>query len=324
VESARRRLLNWDIPESEIAVLESRGTPKKTMTFYSPVDGFVMEKMVNKGQNVMAGMELYKIADLSTVWILADIYQYELPWVKVGQKADIHLSYMPGKNFQGTVTYIYPMLSMETKTARVRIEVRNTPDLELKPEMFATVEIVSPVIVNAIAVPEQAIIRSGERNIAVISLGGGYFDPREVKLGVTADGYIQILDGIKEGEKIVISSQFLIDSESNLKAAISQMSEHGEEGEIAGSENSSSSAHGKEGNPGQQSKTTVKRKPKDPSHRHRRQSDDGLVRVTTDPVCGMRAEEKENLSYVYKGKKYYFCNESDLETFQKSPVTYAK
>ena len=226
VESAKRRLQYWDISESEIAALERRGTPEKTMAFSSPVDGYVMDKMVFKGQSVMAGMELYKIADLSTVWIIADIYQYELPWVKVGQKVEIELSYLPGKTFQGAVTYIYPMLSMETKTAKVRVEVRNTPSLEFKPEMFATVQIASTVALNAVAVPEQAIIRSGERSVAVIALGGGYFDPREVKLGVTADGYVQILDGVKAGEKIVVSSQFLIDSESNLKAAISQMSGH--------------------------------------------------------------------------------------------------
>lgn len=226
LESARRRLRYWDIPETEIRALEERGTPKKTMTIYSPADGIVTEKMVHEGHNVMPGMEMYKIADLSTVWVLADIYQYELPWVKLGQSVDIELAYLPGKPFKGTITYIYPYLSEETKTAKVRIEVHNTASIELKPEMFATVKIVSPLSVDAVVVPDQAIIRSGERNIAVIALGGGYFDPREVKLGVQSEGYDQVLDGIREGEKIVVSSQFLIDSESNLKAAISQMSGH--------------------------------------------------------------------------------------------------
>lgn len=226
VESAKRRLLYWDITETEIQELERRGAPKKTMTFYSPVNGIVMDKMIFKGKNIMAGMELYKIVDLSTVWIIADIYQYELPWVKVGQQAEVELSYLPGKMFKGIVTYIYPMLSMETRTAKVRIEVRNTPTLDFKPEMYATVKIASPLVVEAVAVSDQAIIHSGERNIAVIALGGGYFDPREVKLGVTAEGYVQVLEGIKEGEKIVVSSQFLIDSESNLKAAIGLMTGH--------------------------------------------------------------------------------------------------
>jgi RND family efflux transporter MFP subunit len=226
IQSARRRLLNWDIPESEIQALEQRGAPKKTMTIYSPADGIVMEKMVRPGQNVMVGMELYKIADLSTVWVLADIYQYELPWIRLGQSVDIELSYLPGRSFKGTITYIYPYLSEETKTAKVRIQVHNTASIDLKPDMFATVKILSPLSLEAVVVPDQAIIRSGERNIAVIALGGGYFDPREVKLGVQSEGYVQVLDGIKEGEKIVISSQFLIDSESNLKAAIRQMSGH--------------------------------------------------------------------------------------------------
>lgn len=226
LESARRRLRYWDIPENEIRALEVRGTPKKTMTIYSPANGIVTEKMVHEGHNVMPGMEMYKIADLSTVWVLADIYQYELPWVKLGQSVDIELSYLPGKPFKGTITYIYPYMSEETKTAKVRIEVHNSASVELKPEMFATVKIVSPLTVEAVVVPDQAIIRSGERNIAVIALGGGYFDPREVKLGVQSEGYVEVLDGIKAGEKIVVSSQFLIDSESNLKAAISQMSGH--------------------------------------------------------------------------------------------------
>ena len=226
IESAKRRLQYWDIPESEIKELEERGTPSKTMTIYSPVDGVVVEKMVQKGQNIMGGMELYKIADLSRVWVLAEVYQYELPWVKVGGPVEIELSYLPGKTFKGTITYIYPYLSAETKTAKVRVEVQNTQNFELKPEMFATVKLSSPLSVYDVAVPDEAIIRSGERNIAVMALGGGYFDPRDVKLGVSADGYVQILDGIREGEKIVVSSQFLIDSESNLKAAISQMSGH--------------------------------------------------------------------------------------------------
>ncbi len=226
VQSAKRRLLYWDIPESEIKALEERGTPKKTMTIVSPVDGIVMEKMVIKGQNVMSGMTLYKIVDLSTVWILADVYQYELPWLKVGQPADIELSYLPGKQFSGTVSYIYPYLSMESKTVKVRIQVTNTSNIEFKPEMYATVKLSSPLAINAVTVSDQAIIRTGERNIIVVALGGGYFDPRDVTLGVTADGYTQILDGIRAGENIVTSSQFLIDSESNLKAAINLMRGH--------------------------------------------------------------------------------------------------
>jgi len=226
VNSAKRRLLYWDISEKDIEEIEKNNAPKKTLTIYSPVNGIVIEKMVYQGQQIMAGMELYKVADLSTVWVMADIYQMDLPWIKLGQKVELELSYLPGKTYQGRVTYIYPFLNEETKTVKVRTEVRNTSNYDFKPGMFATVKFVSPVSVDAIVVPNQAIIRSGERNIAVISLGGGYFEPREIKLGVESDGLVQVLEGIQEGEKIVVSSQFLIDSESNLRAAIQQMSGH--------------------------------------------------------------------------------------------------
>jgi RND family efflux transporter MFP subunit len=226
VQSTKRRLIYWDIPESEIRALEEQGIPQKTMTILSPVDGVVIDKMIWQGQNVMPGMTLYKIADLSTLWILVDIYEYELSWVEIGQKAEVELAYLPGKSFSGTVTYIYPYLDAETRTAKVRIQVTNTPNFEFKPEMYVTVKLISPVLVDAVGVPDQAIIRSGERNVVVISLGGGYFDPREVKLGVSADGYVQIIEGVHAGEEIVTSSQFLIDSESNLKAAINAMRGH--------------------------------------------------------------------------------------------------
>lgn len=226
VNSAKRRLLYWDISEKDIAEIEKNNTPKKTLTIYSQVNGTVVDKMIFEGQQIMAGMSLYKVADLSNVWVMADIYQVDLPWIKLGQKVELELSYLPGKTYNGTVTYIYPYLNEETKTIKVRTEVRNTSNYDFKPGMFATVKLVSPISVEAVVVPDQAIIRTGERTIAVMSLGGGYFDPREVKLGVSSDGLVQVLEGIKDGEKIVISSQFLIDSESNLKAAIQQMRGH--------------------------------------------------------------------------------------------------
>jgi RND family efflux transporter MFP subunit len=224
LQSTRRRLEYWDITDREIASLEKRGTPMRALTIYSPANGIVTDKMVIDGQQVMAGMTLYKIADLSTVWVTADIYQFELDWIRIGQQADLELTYLPGKPFQGIVTYIYPYLNSDTRTAKVRIKIQNTPEFVLKPGMFATVKIASQVSIEDIAVPEQAVLRSGERNVIIVSLGGGYFDPRDVRLGASADGYVQILEGVREGEKVVTSAQFLIDSESNLKAAIAQMS----------------------------------------------------------------------------------------------------
>ena len=223
VESSKRRLLNWDIPESELAALEDRGTAKRTMTIYAPSDGVALEKMVVAGQNVMPGMELYKVADLSEVWAIANVYQEDLPYAKVGAEATIEVPSIAGRTFSGRVQFVSPVLDASTKTAAVRIAVRNTADLQLKPQMFANVTIQSPISKNALSISQQAVIHTGQRNIVIVSLGNGYFRPQEVKLGMSAEGYVQILAGLHEGQTVVTSSQFLIDSESNLKAAIGQM-----------------------------------------------------------------------------------------------------
>jgi Cu(I)/Ag(I) efflux system membrane fusion protein len=337
VRSAKRRLLYWDISEAEIQELEKRGAPKKTMTFYSPVDGIVMDKMIFRGKGVMAGMDLYKITDLSTVWIIADIYQYELPWVRVGQQVEIELSYLPGKTFKGTITYIYPMLSMETKTAKIRVEVKNTTNFDFKPEMYATVKIASPVVVYGVAVPDQAIIRSGERNIVVIALGGGYFDPREVKLGVMAEGYVQVLEGIKEGEKIVTSSQFLIDSESNLKAAIGLMAGHAghdmskpmEERKPLEEEHKGHGLKEPAEHEKQELQKEVPQKKEDHSghdmnkaEQPKQEKKTATGHTVIDPVCGMEIEPNEKLAYVHRGTKYYFCSGDDMEKFKQNPEKY--
>lgn len=335
VESSKRRLLYWDITEADIQELEKRGAPRKTMTFYSPVDGIVMDKMIFQGKNVMAGMELYKIAELSTVWIIADIYQYELPWVKVGQQTEIELSYLPARTFKGTITYIYPMLNMETKTARARIEVRNTPNIDLKPEMYATVKLISPIVVDAVAVPDQAIIRSGERNIVVIALGGGYFDPRDVKLGVMADEYVQILEGVKEGEKIVTSSQFLIDSESNLKAAVGLMLGHAghdmstpkeqqpqEDRKVPAMQHEESKS---EDHSAYEMKTDQEKKSAPPAPRQKKPSaarQAEKIPTVVDPVCGMEIAPDEKKSHTHEGTKYYFCSDEDMEKFKQNPGKY--
>jgi RND family efflux transporter MFP subunit len=220
LESARSRLLNWDISEPEIRALETRGTPGRTMTLYASEQGVVVEKMIEQGKQIEPGMAVYKIADVSTVWVMADLYQQDLPFVKVGQQATVDLMYQPGKTYTGQVTFISPVLSGEAKTAQARIEVANTPDAAIKPGMFATVRIVSTIPGKNLAVPESAVIHSGERNLVVLALPNGYFDPREITLGLSAGDYVQVLHGLMAGEKVVTSSQFLIDSESQLKSAV--------------------------------------------------------------------------------------------------------
>jgi Cu(I)/Ag(I) efflux system membrane fusion protein/cobalt-zinc-cadmium efflux system membrane fusion protein len=223
VESGKRRLENWDIPDKAIAVLEERNAPEKAMTIYSPSNGVVLEKMVVAGQNVMPGMPLYKVADLSVVWAIANVYQEDLPYVKVGTEATTEVPSIAGKTFQGKIQFVSPVLDATTKTAAVRIALRNTADYLLKPQMFANIMIQSPLSRNVLSVSQQAVIHTGTRNIVIVSLGNGYFKPQEVRLGMSANGYVQVLSGLAEGQTVVTSSQFLIDSESNLKKAVSQM-----------------------------------------------------------------------------------------------------
>ena len=223
VESSRRRLLNWGVSQSDIDALEKKGKTMNTLAIAAPNSGIVLEKFVVEGQNIMPGTELFKIADLSRVWVVADIYQRDLGIAKVGADAEVTLAFLPGKPFHGKVNFISPVLDPNTQTAQMRIELQNTSALDLKPEMFATVRITSEARLDILAIPEQSIIRSGLRNIAIVALGGGYFEPRDIELG-TSDGVnVEVVKGLEEGESLVISSQFLIDSESNLKAAVQQM-----------------------------------------------------------------------------------------------------
>ncbi len=229
-ESAKRRLKLWDISDDQIKTLEESGQAKKTLTLYSPFSGFVLEKSVYKGMNVIPGMALFKLADLSVVWLYADIYEFELPFIRLGQQANIQLSYIPGETFTGKAIYIYPSLNPETRTAKVRFEIPNSHE-RLKPEMYANVEI-KVRLGQKLAVPEGAIIDTGLRQMAIVDKGSGYFEPREVKVGAKVDNYYEVIKGLKAGERVVTSANFLIDSESKLKEAVGGMAgmEHGAHG----------------------------------------------------------------------------------------------
>jgi len=222
LKASVQRLRYWDVTEQQIDTLERIRQVQRTMTIYSPQEGIVVHKAVFKGAHIKSGQHLYRIAELSRVWVHADVYEYELPWVKVGQKATVELSYLPGKVFRGEVAYIYPYLEAKTRTVKVRMIFDNAAR-ELKPEMYANVNIQSLVSRDALVAPVHAVIRSGERNIVVVALGEGRFQSRQVKLGVEANGSYQVLEGVRPGDEIVTSAQFLIDSESNLKAAVSSM-----------------------------------------------------------------------------------------------------
>ncbi len=224
LQSARKRLLLWDITPKQVETLEKTGEIKKNLVLFSPVDGFVVEKMVFKGMGIMPGTALYKIGDLSSIWVIADIYEYELPFVQVGQKATIALSYFPGESSEGMVTYIYPSVDPKTRTAKVRFDLPNL-EFKLKPEMWATVEIKIP-LGRKLVVPEDAVMDTGTMQMAFVDRGQGYFESRHIQVGSKVKGYYEVLSGLREGEKVVTSANFLIDSESQLKGAAGAMGGH--------------------------------------------------------------------------------------------------
>jgi RND family efflux transporter MFP subunit len=172
---------------------------------------------------VAPNSNLYTIADLSTVWVVADVYEYELPWIELGQTGTVELSYLPGKKFKGPVTYISPFLDPKTRTAEVRLELPNS-DGRLKPEMFGHTLIEAEPRIGAIAIPSEAVIRSGRRTLVIVALGDGRFTGREIELGLdTGEGWTEVTEGLSPGEEVVVSSQFLIDSESKLQEAMQKL-----------------------------------------------------------------------------------------------------
>ncbi|MCU0787447.1 MAG: efflux RND transporter periplasmic adaptor subunit [Verrucomicrobia bacterium] len=223
LETAGNKLRYWDISDDQITELRQTRRPQKTLQVKAPMDGFVVEKMVVDGQMVEAGMRLYRLADLGLVWVHAQIYEQDLPFIKLGQEAAVNLSYLPDRKFRGRVTYIYPDLDPKTRTAQVRMEFHN-PGYFLKPAMFASVEIASELSPSVLLVPEMAVLRSGAKNTVFVVREGGKFEPRTVTLGSQAeDDMLQVLGGLKAGDRVVVSGQFMLDSESQLREAIQKM-----------------------------------------------------------------------------------------------------
>ena len=228
VQAARERLRLWDVGEEEIAALEKEGKVKRELTIHSPATGIVTERAAYQhGRFVSPEMDLYIITDLSTVWMQAEVFEYEVPYVRVGQEATVRLSYMPGKTYTGKVSFINPSVDPKTRTVRVRIELPN-PNLALKPEMYADVELAIDYGMQTV-VPQEAVLDSGTEQIVFVARGDGYFEPRPVKTGPKMAGLpkgagaaagseqVIVLSGLRPGETIVVSGNFLIDSESRLK-----------------------------------------------------------------------------------------------------------
>jgi Cu(I)/Ag(I) efflux system membrane fusion protein/cobalt-zinc-cadmium efflux system membrane fusion protein len=218
VAAARQRLVLWDLTPEHIATLEENRTPDPSVIFRSPAEGFVIDKQALKGAHIMAGQTLYKIADLSVVWVEADVYENEIPLVKVGGRAIVTLDAYPGERFPGRVLYIYPYVDEKTRTNKVRYQFANRSG-RLKPGMFANVEIVTAAGVG-VTIPTDALLDSGKEQIVFVDQGNGYFQPRGVKVGRRLGNDVQILEGVQDGEVVATGATFFLDSESQLRASL--------------------------------------------------------------------------------------------------------
>jgi Cu(I)/Ag(I) efflux system membrane fusion protein len=221
LEATRQRLLLWDIRPSDIAALERTGQVRRTLDLYSDISGYVSQKMAVHGMRVMPADTLFDIVDLSHLWVLADVYESDLASVRVGMEAEVKVSYLPGRSWRGFVTYIAPTVEEKTRTIKVRVEVDNRSE-ELKPDMFADV-FLSGDLGSGLVTPESAVIDAGDRQIVFVERSEGSYEPREVRLGARVPEGFQVLAGLEEGDRVVTSANFLLDSESSLKAALRAM-----------------------------------------------------------------------------------------------------
>ncbi|MDD2915688.1 MAG: efflux RND transporter periplasmic adaptor subunit [Gallionella sp.] len=228
-ESSLLRLKNWDISEQQLQDLSKSETTRRSLTFHSPVNGIVLEKKALQGMRFMPGEMLYQIADLSSVWVVADVFEQDIALVRTGAKAKVRINAYPDKQFDAVVAYVYPTLNPATRTVSVRLEISNPQGL-LKPAMFAQVEMPASGNNKVLAVPTSAVIDSGTRQIVLVQLAEGRFEPREVRLGSRSDNYVEVVNGVTEGEQVVVAANFLIDAESNLKAALGGLGGHAAHG----------------------------------------------------------------------------------------------
>lgn len=222
-DAARTRLGYWDISPEQIQEIEQSGEILRTLQVVAPTSGLIMKRMPGlEGMAVRPGMEIFHIANLSTLWLSVEVFEDQLAWIRQGTPAVVSFTYFPGKSFHGRVRFIEPEFSEQTRTLRVKLEVPN-PGGRLRSGMFATV-VFSPIKARqALAVPSLAVLRTGQRNVLVIDLGGGRFEAREVILGQEGEGWVEVLEGLVEGDRIVTSAQFLIDSEASLQEAVQKM-----------------------------------------------------------------------------------------------------
>ena len=223
VAATRERLKLWDISDAQVEELERTGQPQKALTLYSPFSGVVLERNTFAGQYLTPEMSTFKIADLSTIWVLGQVFEYELKNIRVGQEAQVEFPYgQSTRALKGQVTFIYPEIDPQTRRAKVRVEFRN-PGLAFKPQTYVTVVLKTPGG-HQLALPKEAVLDNGDKQYAILAHPNGYFEPREIKIGQPVDEYYPLVSGLEAGDRIVTSAQFLIDSETNLQAAMGAMS----------------------------------------------------------------------------------------------------
>ena len=222
LSAAHDRLRLWDVPEKHIREIGTTGEAQKALLIHAPFDGVVLERMVFPGQYVTPEMAAFKIADLSTIWVIGAVFEYELPLIRLGQEAEIAFPYgQTTRSFKGRISFIYPEIDPQTRRVRVRAEFAN-PGLQFKPETYVTV-LIHTGGGRHLAIPREAVIDTGTKQYAMLALPNGYFEPREVQVGQSTDEFYPLLGGLEEGDHVVTSAQFLIDSETNLKAAMQSM-----------------------------------------------------------------------------------------------------
>ncbi|MEX2399904.1 MAG: efflux RND transporter periplasmic adaptor subunit [Rhodothermales bacterium] len=226
LRAARRRLAYWDLTEEQIREIETTREPKRTIRYFAPASGEVMDKQVTEGQHVRAGASLMRIIDIDTIWLMVDVYEQDVGWVRAGTEATVELPYDPGATFRGRVDHVYHMLDTDTRTARARITLQGGHHAPLKPGMYATVRLEGGRMPATPVVPDEAVIRTGDREVVILALGEGRFMPADVVTGFEASGRTQILSGLQGNERVVTSAQFLIDSEARLRSAVGAMAGH--------------------------------------------------------------------------------------------------
>jgi len=243
LQTARARLLNWQMTEADIRALEARDEPQRAVTFRAPADGVVLEKAAVQGMRFMPGEMLYRLADLREVWLMASVYEQDIADLRTGQAVSLHVDSFPSEVFAGRVGFVYPTLDETTRTAKVRVQLPNA-DLRLRPGMYGRVDIqVERRNRPVLSVPDSAVLDSGKRQLVLVERGEGLFEPRDVLLGQRGEGYVEIREGLAAGDRVVVAANFLIDAESNLKAAVDSFGHAGHTGQPAADETIPGNAH---------------------------------------------------------------------------------